>query len=241
MKQMLLKIGLPVGVLLYPSKFRELLAKDSTVPRALFHRTTNGKTGEGLPAVRIIGGRGWVGILCDESTGSLVMDVMGIAVKAVSAFVGAPVRVSLEEHEAAVSPVQSPMTYWVREMAIKTRSVKRKSFLTGDAAPMIEDVLQQSLGRFADYAGLDLPSASQLDLRVHEITQNQPLRLITTSGPTQEFVRMVSASFTVFANLKGFWSAGNLTSRGYGRIGVDLKTLAVNAEREARSPRRAVN
>jgi len=236
MKQTLLRIGLPSGTLLYASRFRELVARLPNVPAMLFHRAEDGRTLPGAPGVRFVGGRQWVGILADPGYEWLVYDFMGAAVRAVTQYISKAVPVSVEEHELDVRSCQWPVRYWIRDMAIKRRTDVRRKISTHD---LVADLLLRDIEAQAGRFGLDVPTRDQLDLFV-EVLSEKGLRLQTTVGVTNEFVHLVNASFDIHAELRGLWFAGNLTSRGYGRIGRDLARLAVHAPLEERQPRKVV-
>lgn len=236
MKQTLLRIGLPSGTLLYASRFRELIARLPNVPAMLFHRAEDGRTHPGAPGIRFVGGRQWVGILADPGHEGLVYDVMGAAVKAVAQEISKAVPVSVEERELGINACHGPVRYWIREMAIKRRTDVRRKASTHD---LVASILLRDIEAQASRFGLDLPTRDQLDLSV-EVVSEKGLRLQTTAGVTNEYVHLVNASFDIHAELRGIWFAGNLTSRGYGRIGRDLDRLAVHAPLEERRPRKVV-
>jgi len=236
MKQTLLRIGLPAGTLLYASRFRELVARLPNMPAMLFNRGEDRRTLPSTPTVRFVGGRQWVGILADPGHEGLVYDVMGAAVRAVTQEISKAVPVSVEEHELGVKSCQWPVRYWIREMAIKRRTDVRRAASTHD---LVAELLLRDIEAQAERFGLDMPTRDQLDLFV-EVVNEKGLRLQTTSGVTNEYVHLVNASVDVNAEMRGIWFAGNLTSRGYGRIGRDLDRLAVHAPLEERLPRKMV-
>lgn len=239
MKQSLLRIKLPDGVLLYPSQFRVLVAKQIGFAPALFHRADNGQTLNRVPDVRFVGGKGWVGILFDNTAEHLLYEVMGQTVRAVQTATGRVVAAQVEELDLGAYASPYPIEYWVREMTIKTRNPKRQLARQGDdITTLVESVLLSGLARQAAATGVDLPSDDQLGLSVVEITKRQPLQLQTSYGLTSEYVLMVNAKISVFAKLTGMWFAGNLTTRGYGRLCRRLDQLAVNHVREEQSPRK---
>lgn len=143
---------------------------------------------------------------------------------------------SVEERELGINACHGPVRYWIREMAIKRRTDVRRKASTHD---LVASILLRDIEAQASRFGLDLPTRDQLDLSV-EVVSEKGLRLQTTAGVTNEYVHLVNASFDIHAELRGIWFAGNLTSRGYGRIGRDLDRLAVHAPLEERRPRKVV-
>ncbi|QMI49808.1 type IV CRISPR-associated endonuclease Csf5 [Burkholderia sp. MBR-1] len=236
-KQTLLRIGLPDGAQIYPSRYRELLAKEASTwgfPSALFHTNELRSAEPGMPGVRVVGGKRWIGILADEANTSVIYQVMGGAVAAANSLTGRNTPVEVEEHELGLKPRHHPQQYWIREMVLKRRSPSARE---GDLEDLARRRLTAGIERMATRYGIDCPTDDQLGIDV-SIKRNLGLRLTTVSGPTNEFVTLLDMSFTIHADLGGIWFAGNLTSRGYGRIGRDLSNLAVNFAREQKQPRR---
>jgi hypothetical protein len=222
--QTLLRIRLPEGARLYPQEFRELLAKQPGMPHDLFHYDDAGRPRQGMPGVRTVGAHRWAGLLADSEHADLIYQVTGPAVQAVTRRLGANVRLEIEQHDLAIKRRDELRKYFVREMAVKRR---RPGARTADVEALVTERLMASLARMATHHGLDCPTAADLGLVV-DVEREVGLRLSTTTGPTEEFVTLLNASFWVHADLKGMWFAGNLTARGYGRIGLDLKDLGLN-------------
>lgn len=218
MKQTLLRLGLMQGVTLYPSRFRELLAKQSGLPSALFHYTDDGKTQNGLPGIRMVGAKGWVGVLADCNHTDLLFQALGPAVKAVTDFCGKPVRAGIEEHEFDLIQLHYPKRYRVREMALKRRWEGAREMPVEE---LVAKRLLAGIERMAVTYGLDCPTPDQLGLAV-DVTKAIGMPLSTTAGVTGEYVTLANAEFMLHADLKGLWFAGNLTTRGYGRIAAML-------------------
>lgn len=237
-RQTLLRIELPEDVRLYPQRFRELISKESAgaLPPAIFHAEEGGTPATGMPSVRIIGGRRWVGVLTDDAHAPLVYEVMGAAVRAAISVAQRPLATRIEEHHLRIRPCQHPVRYWIREMALKRRTPAARA---ADLSALVRARLLSGIARMAARYGIDCPTDDQLEVDV-DLRRHLGLRLSTTTGPTNEFVTLVDASFTLHAELKGLWFAGNLTARGYGRIGRDLNDLAVNLRAENAAPREYV-
>jgi hypothetical protein len=162
----------------------------------------------------MLGGKQWVGILADQSHAELVYDVMGRAVHVVSQRIGKPVRPSLEEHDFGIERLHTPKRYWIREMALKRRHPGSRQ---AEVQELVSQRLLQGLTRAADHYSLDCPSLDELGLFM-VVTRHIGMPLSTTTGITKEYVTLVNAEVLLHADLSGFWFAGNLTSRGYGRI-----------------------
>ncbi|MFP3637822.1 type IV CRISPR-associated endonuclease Csf5 [Paraburkholderia sp. SIMBA_054] len=237
-KQILLRIELPTDARVFISQFREYVARDldgqSDVPE-LFHYDSTGKPAQGMPRTRFVGGRRWVGILTDEDRADMLYKVMGNAVRAVHHLCGSVTPVKFEEHTLGLSQIYTPRSYWIREMVIKKRRQRTRET---EQKELIRQRILSGLHRQADEYGIAWPGDDALDLKVNDDFRQRGLELRTTQGATGEYVDLIDASFTVKTELLGFWFAGNLTSRGYGRIGVDLAALAVNFRREQAAPRR---
>lgn len=192
-------------------------------PRALFHRTESGATGTDAPSVRFVGGRRWVGILANPGFEQLLFDVMGMAAQAVGQATGRVSSTQIERHTMAVAQRFDLSEYWIREMAIKRRTKARRD---APLEAIVKEVILRDIECQANRFGLDLPPRDQIDLFV-DISRHLGLRLQTTAGITNEYVTLVDASFHVNLHLAGNWFAGNLTSRGYGRIGRRIEDLAM--------------
>lgn len=69
----------------------------------------------------------------------------------------------------------------------------------------------------------------ELEVANVRIDRQLGMGLKTDRGLTGEAVTLLTkVEFTMFAELRGFWFAGNLSSRGYGRI-LSLDYLARRA------------
>lgn len=221
MKQTLLRIGLPGDVRIYPGQFRELLAKQGGLPNSLFHYGSDNRPMNGMPTIRIVGAKTWVGILADEDGAGVVIDAMGPAVRAVMAYCGKPVKAAIEEHDLSLVPTHVPKRFWIREMVLKRR-------WEGSRNATVEDLVVQRLSagieRMALHYGIDCPIPGQLEIQV-DVTRHIGVPIVVSTGVTKEYATLVNAEFLMFAELKGYWFAGNLTSRGYGRIGAHVDGL----------------
>jgi len=222
--QTLLRIRLPDGARLYPQEFRELLAKQPGMPHDLFHYDDAGRPQQGMPGVRTVGAHRWVGLISDSAHADLIYQVTGPVVHAVTQRLGANVKLEIEQHDLAIKRREEVRKYFIREMVIKRR---RPGARAADLETLATERLVASLARMAAHHGLDCPTAADLGL-VLEVERDLGLRLSTTTGPTGEFATLLNASFWMHANLTGMWFAGNLTARGYGRIGLDLSDLILN-------------
>ncbi|MYM92618.1 type IV CRISPR-associated endonuclease Csf5 [Duganella vulcania] len=217
MKQTLLRIALPRGKTLYPTDFRRLMAKQPGVPDDLFHYT-DGKPSNGRPAVRFVGARGWVGIIADEENSPLIVELMGCAVRGAMDHCGCVVQAQIEEHEMGLTLSHAPKQYWISEMALKARYRRSREMDVGELA---KERLLAAIESISARYGFDCPPASELGIEL-EVKRTLGMPIGKGTGPVDEYVTLVNAEFMIHADLKGMWFAGNLTARGYGRIGTFL-------------------
>lgn len=231
MNQTLARITLPEGKKLYASRFRELLAKQD-LPPAFFHRAADGHSLEEQPTIRVVGGKSWVGIVGDGENGErLINTALGPAIRAVSQAVDSCVPVRLETHLPVIETSEYPCRYWVREMVIKRRTKARRETPNEDIAAY---EIMRGLNNGAKRFNLDVSLlSSDLVFRVESVHRPRGLRISTTSGDTDEYATLMDVEFILNRKLTGFWFAGALTSRGYGRIGRKLDDL-VNGPEKAR-------
>jgi hypothetical protein len=230
-KQTLLRIGLPRGKRLYPSEFREMLAKIPSMPSALFHVDENRVALNDRPGIRVVGATGWVGLVADEENKLLLREATGAAIMAVSERTGQACSVEIEEHEFGLKPTFEPKVYWVREMVIKQRGKRAREL---DPESLIRDRIVTSLEATCEKYGIDCPTVDQLGIETIEAIRPRGLPLQTTTGVTKEFVMLVDARVLIHADLNGMWFVGNLTSRGYGRIIKERPGMRFDAPRSSR-------
>ena len=234
-QQSLLKIRLPAGrPPLHANQFRELLAKrgDNILPAAFFHYGEDGRTLQGKPDIRVVGGAGWVGILSQSGANPVFDGAVGLASRLVAEHCGVPVPIQVEVPDFGVAVdlntgKSSMRTYYVRDLAIKRRRVGRREMSDQD---LVKKVILDGVAEIAGRFGFDVPPEAALKLRIHDL-RCIGLRLGTTTGATNEFVTLANAEFSMNCDLRGIWQVGSLQSRGYGRIvpkgpGTGLKTSA---------------
>lgn len=225
--QTLLRIALPADVRVFPSQFRERLAKDGDLPASFFHYDA-GRPMTGTPTVRIVGGKTWVGILaCGANQYDLVSEAMTPAVRALN-LQGRVLRTAIETFEFGVADSHLPQTYFIREMTIKRRHVAAR--LADDRDLVTERLRQGLIRQFCEnefYVPDDFP------LMVTEVIRPRGLHLKTANGKSNEYVTLLDAQFVTPLNLSGFWFAGNLTARGYGRIIRDAGQFVAAPSKEA--------
>lgn len=229
-KQTVLRIGLPNGMRLYPSQFREMLAKIPELPNALFHRDEKGQTINERPGIRVAGATGWVGLVADQGCEKLLRDAAGAAILAVGNHTGRPCQVQIEEFDFGLKALAEPKTYWIREMAIKR--VRLRS-LELDVESLIQERALTSIEAACDKYGIECPTADDLGIRTVEIVHQRGLRVQTTLGITNMFCTLVDARVMIHADLDGMWFVGNFTSRGYGRIIKPSPGMSFEAPRKA--------
>lgn len=238
MKQSLLRLSLPDGVRIYPNELREMLARSNSLPPQFFGydpdtrfplceapiRADSTPTAAqaanpgAIPGIRIVGGRSWVGVLATGSANKTLLDAaIAPALQALSNHCRAAIPVQIEEHDLTIEGQEYPSAYWVREMVIKKGWTKE---MDGDAhRALIQSRIETALAKQALAYGLDCPPEHLLEIRVADLQRPRGLRIVGSSGPTKQFAQLVDVSFYANAKLRGFWFAGNMTARGYGRIG----------------------
>jgi hypothetical protein len=221
---------LPPGLRIYPSEFREMLAKLPDLPNALFHRDEQGRTINERPSLRVAGATGWVGLVANEGSEKLLRDAVGPAVMAVSQRTGHPCSVQIEELDFAIKSKVEPTIYWVREMAIKRKGPQA---VNQDIESLIADRMRTSIAAVCAQAGMECPSDEQLGIQTVEVVHQRGLRLQATTGITNMWVTLVDARVMIHAELKGMWFVGNLTARGYGRVIAPRPGMRFDAERKA--------
>ena len=241
-EQSLLRIGIPSGKVLRGSEFREALARSNMLPSEFFHRDSSGSTMISRPSLATVCGKQWVGVLATGKNAiNLLDETMGRVVRVASDVVGSSVPVSMESHQisAAYNPI--PQAYWIRELVMRLRGPAAMEQGKTDLNGLIKERVMISIHRIVDDLGIDLPSDEALDMRVSQAERPRGLRLQTTTGTTNEFSTLVDVQFLISADLRGIWQVGNLTSRGYGRIGLDRARLASMFDKEEKRPRRILS
>ena len=226
MKQSLLKITLPKGVELRGSEFREMLAKETDLPEEFFHYengapkgSTNGSVNQAdaLPPICILSGKGWVGILAQPGHEDLIELATGKAMRVVNKRLNTACKVEFQNPEFGCAPKDIASTYWVREMVMKRRTPEARA---ASIESLVEKRIISGLERYADAYGIVLPSLDKIELQVTQCIRPRGLAIRTTGGTTKEYATLVDVEIKAFVELKGIWMLGNLTSRGYGRVGT---------------------
>lgn len=246
--QHLLKFMLPDGVRLFPGDFRERLAKSEKLPpeffnydpetrqparqlsRKGFHKPTQMEqdSPDALPSIRVVGGRSWVGILSKETHKDLLDRSVPVALDIVQGVCKKPVPVELSRYELGLEVSHFPRSYKIREMVIKKGT--RKGMSEAEQFAIIKKRIEQSICRQAIDARLDCPVDEQMGVMVSSIDRPRGLRIITANGVTNQYAQLVDVNFYAHLDLSGFWFAGNLTARGYGRIIPWRQSLARGEE-----------
>jgi hypothetical protein len=225
MKQTLLKIEIPKGKELRGADFREMLAKEGNLPEAFFHyqngRPMVSKGGDkleidSLPGISVVSGRGWVGVLAQPGKEDLIDAVVAKAIRLVNQRIGSVCKAEIQNPVFGCSAQEKPSTYWVRELVMKRRHPAARE---ASIETLVERRIKAGLERYSIAYGHDLPSWDVMDFRITKCERPRGLAIRTTSGVTNEYATLVDVEFKAFVDLKGIWMVGNLTSRGYGRIG----------------------
>lgn len=248
MEQHLLKINLPKGQRLYPAEFREALAATNKLPAEFFGydastgkpvhqapkiespdqlsdeqlRLTRQSLPENLvvPKVRIIGGTTWVGILCDDESLPLLHAAIVPASNILSARFRQPVPFVIEQHQVGLEELQHSRQYFVREMVI--RKGARKDMPEDELKELVKKRIQTAIADQARAMNIDCPSDERMGVFVTEVLRPRGLQVVATQGKKGCYACLVDVRVFLNLSLLGYWFAGNLTSRGYGRIGVKI-------------------
>lgn len=242
--QHLLRLRLPRGERFYVSEFREALAKTNMLPPEFFgYDPDTGrpacnapiqKPGQNkraptayelahpsaAPPIRIVGANEWVGILADPNSKDLLHAATHVAMEVVSERFNKPIPVQMETHQLAIAPLQDARPYWAREMVVKKGAYK--DMPDRELHGLLKLRIQQGLARQAVDYGMDCPADGQMEIFVAGAERPRGLRIVTSSGATNQYALLLDVKFYANLELLGFWFAGNLTARGYGRIGLNL-------------------
>lgn len=223
----MLRLSLPDGVRYLTNDFREDLARTNTLPSAFFnYDETTGKPirqekGAGerrvLPAIRIVGGKTWVGILAEETAVSLLQQAALPALRVTAQKCAGPIEAKEEVHRLELVETQSLRPYFIREMVI--RKGWRKDMPEDEVKALVTRRLISAIVDQAEIYGIDIPPDDRIDLVVTDVLRPRGLRIIGANGDTGTCATLLDVKFSSNLMLNGFWFAGNLTARGYGRIG----------------------
>ena len=202
---------------MWPDQFRTIVAgQDRKVAPEVMGRDAAGQTVH-HPPIRFVGGRSWVGMVADPGYEQLLLQHAGAAVQAASRALARPLAVDFEEHQFGVERSHTPVFYRALNVAFKRRSEKAKG---EDVGALFSQRLVAALERQALRTGLDCPIADELEVANVQVPREMGMML-----HTEGLKLLPSVEFTMFAELRGFWFAGNLSARGYGRI-VPAQLLA---------------
>lgn len=248
--QTVVKLGLPKGMYLRPSDFREELAREhagKTVDDVFFHREPGtGFPQKGRAPIRVIGGSSWVGVLAEPGFGPELLHHLPYLLSVARSKVGL-LTVQIDETEVGVTPMsETYCDYVVRNMMVRRRTLEKnpveanlaRQFRGTENSPeylaqylrnaVIEELRPAFLARNQEVE-------DYLDLAV-EITDQFPLTCAYSGGtadaPRQQVMDRVHAKICMNAKLSGIWQVGALRSRGYGRI---IRNLPVGAHATMRA------
>lgn len=220
--QSLLRIGIPDGEQpIRASGFREMLAKagdgSPLLPPAFFNYREDGRPIPADPDIRTVGGRSWVGILSKNGDDHLFNMAVGIASSVVSKHYGMPAKMMIDHPEYSIAATDDPKHYYIRDMAIKCRSDRRKNISKASVEDLVKEVVLAGLKKEATRCGFDLPPDDHIGLQVKNLRQIG-LRLVTAHGATNEYLPLINGECSMFLKLNGIWQFGSLQARGYGRL-----------------------
>nr|6H9H_A Chain A, Csf5 [Aromatoleum aromaticum EbN1]6H9H_B Chain B, Csf5 [Aromatoleum aromaticum EbN1]6H9I_A Chain A, Csf5 [Aromatoleum aromaticum EbN1]6H9I_B Chain B, Csf5 [Aromatoleum aromaticum EbN1] len=253
-QQHLLRFALPAGKKLWPNDLREALAKHDLPPlffsrdpqtgHAITRAMRNEKRVRGyieqhgheppppteeqranplaIPGIRIVGSSTWVGILATGERYKPLLEAATLpAIQIVTQRCGRGVGVELEQHTLSIKGLDDPKRYFVRNLVMKRGLTK-----TAENTTQVASRILSALERQAVAYSLDLPPTAQVDIHVESVVRPRGMRLVTSTGATEQFVGLADVEFYACLDLKGYWFAGNLTSRGYGRIIADHPAMS---------------
>lgn len=215
MHQTLLKITIPKGEKLYADQFRMIVAAQDKLSPALFGRGEDGNT-VADPEVRFVGGHQWVGLVADGAHEQVVYESLGTVLDATARHFGKACAVEIERHELSFRPTDYPIFYRATGVALKRRG---QQAWEQDPAELLTARIGSTLVKQVDHRGLDHPGVEALEVANVDFDRQLGMQLKVQTGPTKEYVSLFPrVTFSVFAELKGFWFVGNLSARGHGRI-----------------------
>ena len=208
-----------------------------SVPPSFFHYENGRPISNADPDIRFVGGKNWVGILSRGGDMDALLPVAGIATSVVSNYIGQPAPMELLEPEYGVDSAEYPICYFFRDVVSKhanrwkgsnkdlvirhlceqLRSERDRLFLDLPGIPK-ETFVRDGKMMQRDHAEAECALIKErLSIEVHEV-RSIGMRLNTANGPTNNFVRLLSGSLTMFLKTKGIWQFGSLQSRGHGRL-----------------------
>lgn len=217
-KQFLLKMEAPKNApAMYATVFREKLAKASDLPAEFFHRDEAGIVGScRTPVFRIVGGKTWTGILgTGEHSRDLLHAAIAPALDVCTKHYNQAIKVGIDSIDLHIKELETYKLYWVREMVVKNGT---QGLTVRDLETFLAKKIKKSIGRQAVDSMLEGYLPSEMDIRVVSVDRQLGMRLQTSQGWTKQYVGLFNLTVAMPLNLKGMWFAGNLTSRGYGRI-----------------------
>lgn len=157
-----------------------------------------------------------MGVVVDDGHADLLMRHSGEIILAASKHLGRAVPVEFEQHEHSLVKTQFVHHYRALNVAIKRRgpSARESNIDALASRRIVASLLKQST-----VLGMDVPEEQDLEIACIEVDRTVGVQLKTDAGLTNEWMTVIpSLSFTSFADLKGFWFVGNLSSRGHGRV-----------------------
>lgn len=235
MRQSLLRFKLPETQRLTTSQFKDLVTKacsaNSVVPESFFHYANGRPIPDSQPDFRFVGGRRWVGILSTSGNTQALLAVSGTVSMALSKELATAIPMDLQKPEFGLEESVFPYRYYFRDLVYRKGNTWK-----GTNEELVTRLVINVLQRERDQRGMDFPGLEvgaveprqyasadaqflkeRLAVTVHDCDE-LGLRLTFADGQTNRYARLLRGSFSMNAKLSGIWQAGNLQSRGYGRL-----------------------
>jgi len=225
--QNIITITIPQGATWYADDFRKTVracvgGDDSfNGLHELFNFQEDGHSMNNKPLCRFIGTKKTVGFVSERKNGQ--EDVSKIAGHIINAankhFHGKDLGLKIFQQEKEIRFTSEPITYRLvggvkkgRTDAIRAMTKEQRQ----DIAPQVTEKMIKTMLEDALYQELfdDLPPFNTLDFVLHEI---RPLSVQITEK-SKEVATLVNATFSINADLAGYWQAGQLQARGYGLL-----------------------
>jgi hypothetical protein len=214
MLQHLVKFRLTGDKRIYPSAFRDAIAKQLNDPTQenLFHYK-NGQGANGHPLNRFVGGKGWVGFISEESE-SMAAQVLAPGIKVLKQL-GINAGIELISESKTAFLCDEPVLYAISSGIDKRSDPKRRNLTD---AQYINHMIWKMLETASEQGVLDiLPVESELNLTVFEST-SVGIKAGHNRGEGNLHYHKVHGKFAMNMRLTGLWQAGQLLSRGNGQL-----------------------
>lgn len=216
------------------------------LPPSFFHYGEDGLAlSSGSPDIRFVGGKRWVGILSQSGNAQALLPVTGVAAQVVGEVAGQPVPLEVVYPNYGIELTDYPIRYYVRDLVAKHQNRWRGSneellarmvlaAIRGErdrlgldlpgvrpeeidfSQPVMRGSRPMQYPERVEHADLEV-LRERLSFAVHE-ARSMGLRFRASTGLTNASFGLLNGTFSMCAKLGGYWQAGNLQSRGHGRL-----------------------